>query len=236
MIVFIIVFSFFITILYYRVKHSCRSVNIYAKKTHVASVFRQSSLFNKSLNQFDYIFYVNILNKSLTYFLVSNISGAKDKESLMMVKLRRLFLQEPDKMKELKLLLRHHLPSEILQPEKEFPDIFDALTFQSKIELGEYSFLCDIFSEICFEAEKITREYQAIIINLLGEQQFLRILSDNLTLLTSYIFKLIGFICKLYNMFMILFPTTKNIVKESNTIHMRITDGRLSAIPILNVA
>ncbi|XP_076100890.1 uncharacterized protein LOC143070518 [Mytilus galloprovincialis] len=99
---------------------------------------------------------------------MSNISGAKDKESLMMVKLRRLFLQEPDKMKELKLLLRHHLPSEILQPEKEFPDIFDALTFQSKIELGEYSFLCDIFSEICFEAEKITREYQAIIINLLG--------------------------------------------------------------------
>ncbi|CAG2185443.1 unnamed protein product [Mytilus edulis] len=98
---------------------------------------------------------------------MSNISGAKDKESLMMVKLRRLFLQEPDKMKELKLLLRHHLPSEILQPEKEFPDIFDALTFQSKIALGEYSFLCDIFSEICFEAEKITREYQAIIINLL---------------------------------------------------------------------
>ncbi|XP_052099780.1 uncharacterized protein LOC127734138 [Mytilus californianus] len=101
---------------------------------------------------------------------MSDISGAKDKESVMIIQLRRIFQREPDKMKELQLRLRHHLPSEILQPEREFQDVFDALTLKRKISLGEYSFLCDVFSEIYFEAEKITREYQAIIINLLGQQ------------------------------------------------------------------
>lgn len=48
-------------------------------------------------------------------------------------------------MKELKLRLRHHLPHEILQPGKEFQEVFDALTLKNKIALGEYSFLCDVF-------------------------------------------------------------------------------------------
>lgn len=99
-------------------------------------------------------------------------TSAEDEESVMVIKLRRLFpcgkRGDSDKMKELKLRLRHHLPHEILQSGREFQEVFDALTLKNKIVLGEYRFLCKVFSEIHMEAEMITQEYQAKIKNLLG--------------------------------------------------------------------
>ncbi|OPL21728.1 hypothetical protein AM593_00044, partial [Mytilus galloprovincialis] len=121
-----------------------------------------------------YIHY-NDLMMGLAEYKVSDIrTSARDEESIMVIKLRRLFQcgkrGDSDKMKELKLRLRHHLPHEILQPGKEFQEVFDALTLKNKIALGEYSFLCDVFSEIHMEAGMITQDYQAKIIHILGQQ------------------------------------------------------------------
>lgn len=104
--------------------------------------------------------------------------NARDRESLMIIQLRRIFYFDEQKsrdsnaLKELKILLKHHTPQSLHGHGKEFDEIFESLVHDRKIQLGNYNFLYDAVSKIDQEAAQKVKDCQDTINNILKEGTF----------------------------------------------------------------
>jgi hypothetical protein len=100
------------------------------------------------------------------YYCFFAEENAKDAESLMIFELRRIFFFDEQKardsnaLKELKILLKHHIPQSLHGHGKEFDEIFESLVHDGKIQFGNYSFLHDFVSKIDPEAAKKIEDCQ----------------------------------------------------------------------------